>query len=132
MGAYMTYLVTTKTTLPSFKEPEVFVRRRFSDFLGLYYRLAEKYMCLGYIVPPAPEKSVSGNFSPSLPPLPPSLLSFLPSLPFPPLPFPPSLSPLPPSLFSSPSFLSPSPFSLSFSFLYIHFISMVSNRNDKD
>lgn len=61
MGAYMTYLVTTKTTLPSFKEPEVFVRRRFSDFLGLYYRLAEKFMCLGYIVPPAPEKSVSGR-----------------------------------------------------------------------
>lgn len=61
MGAYMTYLVTTKTTLPSFKEPEVFVRRRFSDFLGLYYRLSEKFMCMGYIVPPAPEKSVSGN-----------------------------------------------------------------------
>ncbi|XP_003386746.1 PREDICTED: sorting nexin-2-like isoform X1 [Amphimedon queenslandica] len=60
MGAYMTYLVTTKTTLPSFKEPEVFVRRRFSDFLGLYYRLSEKFMCMGYIVPPAPEKSVTG------------------------------------------------------------------------
>ena len=118
MGAYMTYLVTTKTTLPSFKEPEVFVRRRFSDFLGLYYRLAEKYMCLGYIVPPAPEKSVSGNLSPS-----PLSLPFLPPLPFPPLP--PSLFPFPPSL-SLP------PFSLSVSFLYIHFIFMVSNRNDKD
>jgi sorting nexin-1/2 len=60
MNAYMTYLVTTKTSLPSFKESEVYVRRRFSDFLGLYYRLAEKYMCLGRIVPPAPEKSLTG------------------------------------------------------------------------
>lgn len=61
MGAYMTYLVTTNTTLPLFKESEVYVRRRFSDFLGLYYRLAEKYMCLGHIVPPAPEKSLTGK-----------------------------------------------------------------------
>lgn len=61
MGAYMTYLITTKTTLPNFKSPEFYVRRRFSDFLGLYFRLAEKYMCLGRIVPPAPEKSVTGQ-----------------------------------------------------------------------
>ena len=60
MSAYMTYLVTTKTTLPSFKSPEFYVRRRFSDFLGLYYRLSEKYVQLGRIVPPAPEKSVTG------------------------------------------------------------------------
>ena len=60
MGAYVTYMITTKTTLPLFKSPEFFVRRRFSDFLGLYYRLAEKLMQLGHIVPPAPEKSVTG------------------------------------------------------------------------
>ena len=60
MGAYMTYLVTTKTSLSFFKNSEGFVRRRFSDFLGLYYQLMEKYPQLGRIVPPAPEKSVSG------------------------------------------------------------------------
>ena len=65
MGAYMTYLVTTKTSLPTFKSPEFFVRRRFSDFLGLYYRLSEKYTHLGRIVPPAPEKSVSGRYQQS-------------------------------------------------------------------
>ena len=60
MGAYMTYLVTTKTTLPSFNNPEAMVRRRFSDFLGLHLQLSERYMHLGRLVPPAPEKSVSG------------------------------------------------------------------------
>lgn len=60
MGAYVTYLVTTKTTLDIFKDKEFYVRRRFSDFLGLYFQLLEKYAQLGRIVPPAPEKSVSG------------------------------------------------------------------------
>lgn len=61
MGAYVTYLVTTKSTLTIFKDKEFYVRRRFSDFLGLYFQLTEKYAQLGRIVPPAPEKSVSGN-----------------------------------------------------------------------
>ncbi len=63
MSSYVTYLVTTKTSLTSFKNHEVFVRRRFSDFLGLYFQLAEKYAQLGRIVPPAPEKSVTGMYS---------------------------------------------------------------------
>ena len=61
MGAFMTYKIITKTTLPSFKSPECTVRRRFSDFLGLYYRLAEKYLHVGRIIPPPPEKSVTGK-----------------------------------------------------------------------
>ena len=61
MGAYITYLVTTKTTLPSFTNHESMVRRRFSDFLGLHMQLSERYMQLGRLVPPAPEKSVTGE-----------------------------------------------------------------------
>lgn len=60
MSAYMAYNVTTKTTMPSFKNPEVTVRRRFSDFLGLHSRLSERHVEKGRIVPPAPEKSVVG------------------------------------------------------------------------
>lgn len=60
MSAYIAYNVTTKTTNPSFKSPEITVRRRFSDFLGLHSRLSERYLEKGRIVPPAPEKSVVG------------------------------------------------------------------------
>ena len=61
MGAYIAYNVVTKTTMPSFQSPESSVKRRFSDFLGLSQRIAEKYMQKGRIVPPAPEKSVLGE-----------------------------------------------------------------------
>ena len=50
-----------QTSLPSFKSPESVVKRRFSDFLGLHVRLAEKHLPYGRIVPPAPEKSVVGE-----------------------------------------------------------------------
>ena len=38
------------------------VSRRFSDFLGLHERLNAKYLLQGKVVPPAPEKSVLGQF----------------------------------------------------------------------
>ncbi|MGH0182713.1 UNVERIFIED_CONTAM: hypothetical protein FKN15_014517, partial [Acipenser sinensis] len=60
MNAYMAYKVTTKTSLTIFNENEFSVKRRFSDFLGLHSKLATKYMHIGYIVPPAPEKSIVG------------------------------------------------------------------------
>uniref|UniRef100_A0A8C1UN82 Sorting nexin 2 n=1 Tax=Cyprinus carpio TaxID=7962 RepID=A0A8C1UN82_CYPCA len=60
MNAYMVYKVMTKTSLSIFSRDEVCVKRRFSDFLGLYSKLASKYMHMGYIVPPAPEKSIVG------------------------------------------------------------------------
>ena len=47
-----------QTSLPSFKSPEMTVKRRFSDFLGLHDRLAEKHLAYGRIVPPAPDKAV--------------------------------------------------------------------------
>lgn len=36
--------------------------RRFSDFLGLHDLLVNKYIRLGRIVPPAPEKNLIGMF----------------------------------------------------------------------
>ncbi|XP_060787863.1 sorting nexin-2 [Neoarius graeffei] len=60
MNAYMAYKVTTKTSLKLFSRNEFSVKRRFSDFLGLHSKLASKYMHIGYIVPPAPEKSIVG------------------------------------------------------------------------
>ncbi|XP_050770424.1 sorting nexin-2-like [Gymnogyps californianus] len=60
MNAYMAYRVTTKTSLSMFHRNEFSVKRRFSDFLGLHSKLATKYMHIGYIVPPAPEKSIVG------------------------------------------------------------------------
>ncbi|XP_043916694.1 sorting nexin-2 isoform X2 [Protopterus annectens] len=60
MNAYLAYRVTTKTSLAMFNSSEFSVKRRFSDFLGLHGKLASKYMHIGYIVPPAPEKSIVG------------------------------------------------------------------------
>ncbi|ELK29724.1 Sorting nexin-2 [Myotis davidii] len=60
MNAYMAYRVTTKTSLSMFSKNEFSVKRRFSDFLGLHSKLASKYLHVGYIVPPAPEKSIVG------------------------------------------------------------------------
>nr|XP_020450992.1 sorting nexin-2 [Monopterus albus] len=60
MNAYMAYKVTTRTSMSLFKQNEFSVKRRFSDFLGLHSKLASKYLHIGYIVPPAPEKSIVG------------------------------------------------------------------------
>ncbi|XP_026856763.2 sorting nexin-1a [Electrophorus electricus] len=60
MNAYMAYRVSTQTTLSMFRSKQLTVRRRFSDFLGLYEKLSEKHSPNGYIVPPAPEKSILG------------------------------------------------------------------------
>ncbi|XP_025919711.1 sorting nexin-2 isoform X8 [Apteryx rowi] len=49
-----------ETSLSMFHKNEFSVKRRFSDFLGLHSKLATKYMHVGYIVPPAPEKSIVG------------------------------------------------------------------------
>uniref|UniRef100_A0A673AFP2 Sorting nexin-1-like n=1 Tax=Sphaeramia orbicularis TaxID=375764 RepID=A0A673AFP2_9TELE len=48
------------TTLPMFRTKTFTVRRRFSDFLGLYEKLSEKHGPNGFIVPPPPEKSILG------------------------------------------------------------------------
>uniref|UniRef100_A0A3P9LKV9 Sorting nexin 1b n=1 Tax=Oryzias latipes TaxID=8090 RepID=A0A3P9LKV9_ORYLA len=48
------------SSLPLFKSKAFSVRRRFSDFLGLYEKLSAKQTLHGCIVPPPPEKSVVG------------------------------------------------------------------------
>ena len=50
----------TRTNSNYFKKKELKVNRRFSDFLGLHDKLAEKYRQSGRIIPPAPDKSVVG------------------------------------------------------------------------
>ncbi|KAL1513559.1 hypothetical protein ABEB36_002957 [Hypothenemus hampei] len=60
MGAYVAYRIVTKTNMTIFKRREFAVTRRFSDFLGLHDKLTEKYLKVGTIIPPAPEKSVIG------------------------------------------------------------------------
>nr|XP_036860054.1 sorting nexin-1 isoform X1 [Manis javanica] len=60
MNAYVAYRVTTQTSLPMFRNKQFAVKRRFSDFLGLYEKLSEKHSQNGFIVPPPPEKSLIG------------------------------------------------------------------------
>ncbi|XP_030043868.1 sorting nexin-1 [Microcaecilia unicolor] len=60
MNAYVAYQVSTQTSLPMFRSKQLSVKRRFSDFLGLYEKLSEKHSLNGFIVPPPPEKSLIG------------------------------------------------------------------------
>ncbi|XP_051919145.1 sorting nexin-1-like isoform X1 [Hippocampus zosterae] len=64
MNAYVAYRVSTRvcssTSLPMFKNRTFSVRRRFSDFLGLYEKLSVKQSLHGCIIPLPPEKSVVG------------------------------------------------------------------------
>uniref|UniRef100_A0A672SW00 Sorting nexin 1 n=1 Tax=Sinocyclocheilus grahami TaxID=75366 RepID=A0A672SW00_SINGR len=46
MNAYMSYKVSTQTTLPMFLNKTFSVRRRFSDFLGLYEKISAKHSLL--------------------------------------------------------------------------------------
>ncbi|KAB5578535.1 hypothetical protein GE09DRAFT_554098 [Coniochaeta sp. 2T2.1] len=52
--AYVSYMITTNTTFPSFQKPTVTVRRRFTDFLFLYKSLYASFP--GAAVPPLPDK----------------------------------------------------------------------------
>jgi len=60
MSSFIAYTVVTRTNSNYFKRKELKVTRRFSDFLGLHDKLAEKYRQNGRIIPPAPDKSVVG------------------------------------------------------------------------
>lgn len=70
-NAYLVYKIETRvrlirlihplqvTNIPNYSKAVSEVWRRFSDFLGLHDKLAEKYQSKGVAVPPAPEKSLS-------------------------------------------------------------------------
>jgi sorting nexin-1/2 len=55
MNAYITFKVTTKTTMPTFKNSNPTVERRYNEFLWLHDRLEAQYK--GYVIPPLPEKN---------------------------------------------------------------------------
>lgn len=55
-GSVVKYRIVTRTNLPYFRSEESTVIRRFSDFLGLRDKLAQKHMVEGIVVPPAPDK----------------------------------------------------------------------------
>jgi hypothetical protein len=61
MGAYMSYRVTTRTSLAHYAAGESCVQRRFRDFEWLYAQLVEKWP--GLIVPPLPGKALGGKVS---------------------------------------------------------------------
>lgn len=52
--AYVSYLITTNSTFPSFQKPISHVRRRFTDFGFLYKTLSKDYPACS--VPPIPDK----------------------------------------------------------------------------
>lgn len=54
-------IVLSKSSLAMFKSKAFTVRRRYSDFLGLFEKLTVKQSLQGFIIPPPPEKSVVGE-----------------------------------------------------------------------
>uniref|UniRef100_A0A3B3D2J9 Sorting nexin-2 n=1 Tax=Oryzias melastigma TaxID=30732 RepID=A0A3B3D2J9_ORYME len=60
VGESWNNLERSGTSMSLFRQKDFSVKRRFSDFLGLHSKLASKYLHIGYIVPPAPEKSIVG------------------------------------------------------------------------
>ncbi|KAF6260469.1 hypothetical protein COO60DRAFT_892770 [Scenedesmus sp. NREL 46B-D3] len=54
-ASHIEYLVTARSSLPGWSQPEVSVRRRFNDFVGLAELLKAQFR--GYFVPPRPEKN---------------------------------------------------------------------------
>ncbi|KAI1324768.1 hypothetical protein F5Y16DRAFT_379879 [Xylariaceae sp. FL0255] len=52
--AFVSYLITTSSTFPSFQKPTFTSRRRFTDFLFLYKALSKEYAACA--VPPLPDK----------------------------------------------------------------------------
>ena len=55
-GSHVTYLISTKTSLPEFAKQEFSVRRRFREVVSLASRLELAHR--GYFVPPRPEKNI--------------------------------------------------------------------------
>ncbi|XP_050548476.1 sorting nexin-2-like, partial [Daktulosphaira vitifoliae] len=61
MSSYVAYRVVTRTNMSMFKNTNMAVLRRFSDFLGLHNKLTEKYLRNGRLIPPAPQKNMLGT-----------------------------------------------------------------------
>jgi len=59
MSAFVVYRVLTTTNLSYFRGTELLVKRRFSDFLGLYEKLLAKYSTQCRILPQPPAKNLA-------------------------------------------------------------------------
>eukprot|EP00656_Telonema_subtile_P055725 TRINITY_DN8705_c0_g3_i1.p1 TRINITY_DN8705_c0_g3~~TRINITY_DN8705_c0_g3_i1.p1 ORF type:complete len:523 (-),score=134.31 TRINITY_DN8705_c0_g3_i1:212-1780(-) len=62
-GSYISYKINTKTTLPQYTWKEFSQIHRYSDFVWLHERLKVRFP--NVIIPPLPEKAVTGNFDPN-------------------------------------------------------------------
>ena len=58
---FFNLFVCIQTSLAMFRSKAFSVRRRYSDFLGLYEKLSVKQSLHGFVIPPPPEKSVVGG-----------------------------------------------------------------------
>jgi len=63
MRSYISYKINTKTTLSQYQWKEFSVIHRYKDFEWLWGQLKSKYEHI--IIPPLPEKAVTGNFEPT-------------------------------------------------------------------
>jgi len=63
MRSYISYKINTKTTLPQYQWKEFSVIHRYRDFVWLWEQLKSKFEHV--IIPPLPEKAVTGNFEPT-------------------------------------------------------------------
>merc|ERR1711934_352633 len=62
-GSFISYKINTKTTLPQYTWKEFSQIHRYSDFEWLHIRLKARFP--NVIIPPLPEKAVTGNFDPN-------------------------------------------------------------------
>jgi len=62
-GSYISYKINTKTTLPQYTWKEFSQIHRYSDFVWLHERLKVRFP--NVIIPPLPDKAVTGNFDPN-------------------------------------------------------------------
>ena len=60
MSAFVVYKVVTKTNIAAFRSANLLVKRRFSDFLGLYEKLVAKYSSQCRILPQPPAQKPCG------------------------------------------------------------------------
>lgn len=62
-GSFISYKINTKTSLPQYTWKEFSQIHRYSDFVWLHERLKARFP--NVIIPPLPEKAVTGNFDPN-------------------------------------------------------------------
>jgi len=62
-GSYISYKINTRTSLPQYTWKEFSQIHRYSDFVWLHNQLKARYP--NVIIPPLPEKALTGNYDPN-------------------------------------------------------------------